>query len=103
MFVNFTEEFVSYVPLNGIGYEADRSTIHHTFVSFTSVQSSEDWIRSSHRFNDGHLSMHHFRDHLFSEENAIRRFVEVDRLKDIYTTTMNVLLRSKHFRLSVKR
>ena len=43
---NFTEECIACAPLNGIGYQSDRSAVHQALLSFTTRQPSEKWIKS---------------------------------------------------------
>jgi len=81
-YANFTEECIACAPLAGVGYEADRSTVHQSLVSFTTGQPSEDWIKQINRYKDGRRSMAALRDHFSGEGNATRRIAEADRLKD---------------------
>ena len=80
-YANFTGERIACVPLAGVGYEADRSTVHQSLVSFTTGQPSEDWIKQINRYKDGRRSMAALRGHFSGEGNATRRIAEADRLK----------------------
>ena len=44
---DFVEETIACTPLNGVAFEADRSTVHQYIISFTTGQTSEDWINQS--------------------------------------------------------
>ena len=41
---DFVDETIACTLLSGVSFEADRSTVHQYIVSFTSGQTSEDWI-----------------------------------------------------------
>ena len=79
---NFTEKCIACAPLTGVSYEADRSTVHQSLVSFTTGQPSEDWIKGSNRHKDGRRDMIALRAHFSGEGNATRRIAEADRLKE---------------------
>jgi len=81
-YCDFTEECITCAPLNGVAYEADRSTVHQSLVSFTAGQPSEDWLKPKAKFKDGRKSMQALRDHFSGEGNASRRVAEADRMKD---------------------
>ena len=81
-YCDFTEECITCTPLSGVAYEADRSTVHQSLVSFTTGQPSEDWLKPKAKFKDGRKSMQALRDHFSGEGNASRRVAEADRMKD---------------------
>jgi len=81
-YANFTEEYIECAPLSGVGYEADRSAVHQSLISFTSGQLSEDWIKSINHFKDGRRGMIALRAHLSGEGNATRGIAEAGRLKE---------------------
>ena len=54
---SYTEECVACAPLTGVAYEADRSRVHQSLVSFTTGQPSEHWIKSVNQYKDGRRSM----------------------------------------------
>ena len=70
---NFVEECIACAPLNGVGYDSDRSAVHQALVSFTSGQPSENWIKSINQYKDGRRSMKKLRDHFTGKGNATRR------------------------------
>lgn len=81
-FANFNEQCIAQAPLDGVIYEADRSSVHQHLVSFTTGQPSENWIKPMLRFRDGRKSMKALCAHFEGEGNATRRIAEADRLRD---------------------
>ena len=79
-FENFTEECISYTPLNCVDYEANRSTVHQSLISFTTCQPLDDWIKHSHMLRDGVRSLTRLRNHFSGEENSTRRITDTARL-----------------------
>ena len=43
-FTSFVEQTIASAPLTGTYYEADRATVHQAILSYTTGQTSEDWI-----------------------------------------------------------
>ena len=84
-YCDFTEECITCAPLSGVAYEADRSTVHQSLVSFTTGQPSEDWLKPKAKIKDGRRSIQALRDHFSGESNTSRRVSEADRVKDILT------------------
>ena len=56
-FTSFVEKTVASAPLKGTFYEADSDTVHQAIVSFTTGETSENWIKSVSRHRDGRKSM----------------------------------------------
>lgn len=81
-FTSFVEKTVASAPLKGTFYEADSDTVHQAIVSFTTGETSENWIKSVSRHRDGRKSMQALRDHFSGEGNVTRRIAEADRLKE---------------------
>ena len=67
--------------MNGVDYEANRSTVHQSLISFTTCQPLDDWIKPSYMLKDKGRSLTHLRDHFSGEENPTRRITGTDRLK----------------------
>lgn len=81
-FTSFVEKTVASAPLKGTFYEADSDTVHQAIVSFTTGETSENWIKSVSRHRNGRKSMQALRDHFSGEGNVTRRIAEADRLKE---------------------
>ena len=79
---NFTSKTIECAPLQGAHYEADRYTVQQQLISFTTGQSSEDWLKSTKKFADGRRSMIALRAHFSGEGNASRNIAETERLRD---------------------
>ena len=79
---DFVEETIACTPLTGVAFEADRSTVHQYIVSFTTGQTSEDWIKPVKRQKNGRVTMQALRDHFKGEGNATRRIAEAERLRE---------------------
>ena len=69
-------------PLTGVAYEADRSRVHQSLVSFTTGQPSEHWIKSVNGYNGGRRSMTALKNHFSGKGNAKRRIAEADCFKE---------------------
>ena len=79
---DFVEETIACTPLNGVAFEADRSTVHQYLVSFTSGETSEEWIKPLNRKKNGRLSMEALRAHFSGEGNATRRIAVAETLEE---------------------
>ena len=66
----FIDETIYCDPLTGTFYDTDKQSIHQKFLSFTTRQLLEDWIKLVARHNDGIRSMTDLRDDFSGEENA---------------------------------
>ena len=79
---DFIEEPIACTQLLGVSFEADRSTVHQYIVSFTSGQTSEDWIKPVKRHKTGRRTMQALCGHFSGEGNATTRIAEAERLRD---------------------
>ena len=61
---------------------ADRTSVFKMIVSFTTGQSSGDWIKSTLRYSDGRLSIEALRRHFSGEGNATCNLAEANRMQD---------------------
>ena len=80
-FSDFIEQTIMQAPLAGTAYYADRVTVQHALVSFTTGQLSETWIKSLARFRDGRRSMKALQAHFSGEGNTSRRIERAEQLK----------------------
>ena len=76
------EEYIACAPLNSIGFQADDKAVQQSLISFTTGQTSEDWIKPVLKFKSGRKSMQALRDHFSGEGNVTRRIAEADRFKE---------------------
>lgn len=79
---DFITKTVACAPLRGEFYTADRLTVFKLIVSFTTGQSSHDWVKDTVRYSDGRRSMKALRAHFAGEGNASRNISDADRLKE---------------------
>ena len=79
---DFVSETIACAPHTGEHYQADRVSVFHMIISFTSGQPSGDWIKSTIRHADGRRSMKALRDHFSGEGNVTRTLAEAEQLCD---------------------
>ena len=79
-FENFNEKCIMKAPLSGVAYEYDCISVHQYFISFTTVQPSENFIRPVLSHSYGSKTMHVLFSHFEGEGNATRMIDEADRL-----------------------
>ena len=78
----FLNQTIACAPLQGEYYQADKASVFNMIISFTTGQSSHDWVKSTVRFADGRRTMKALRDHFEGEGNATRNKAHADRLKE---------------------
>ena len=78
---DFVDETIACAPLNGVNFEADRSTVQQYLVSFTTGEMSEEWIKPLLKKKNGRLSMVALRNHFSGEGNATRRIAVAETLE----------------------
>ena len=78
---DFVDETIAWAPLNGVNFEADRSTVQQYLVSFTTGEMSEEWIKPLLRKKNGRLSMVALQNHFSGEGNATRSIAVAETLK----------------------
>lgn len=60
---NLVDETIAYTPLTCVFFKANRSIVHQYFISFTSGQTSEGWIKPNKRHKNGQRMIQDLRDH----------------------------------------
>lgn len=63
-------------------YTIDRLTVFKLIISFTTGQSSHDWVKDTTWFSDGRRSMKDLCAHFSGEDNALRDISDTDHLKE---------------------
>ena len=80
-FADFIEQTIMQAPLNGTAYLADRVTVQHALITFTTGQLSATWIKSLAKFRDGRRSMEALKNHFAGEGNTTRKIARAEQLK----------------------
>ena len=81
-YATFDEECVAKCPLQGPHFEADARQVHQIITSFTTGETSEQWIKPLRRFQNGRRDFRALRDHYKGEGNITRTIAEAERLRD---------------------
>ena len=80
-FSSGTGATIMQAPLHGTAYLADRVTVQHTVITFTTGQLSATWIKSLTRFRDGRRSMRALENHFAGERNTSRKIAKAELLQ----------------------
>ena len=80
-FPDFIEQTIMQAPLHGTAYLADRVTVQHALITFTTGQLSATWIKSLTKFRDGRRSMRALENHFAGEGNTSQKIARAELLK----------------------
>jgi hypothetical protein len=81
MYLSFNERMIARAPHTGQYYKVDSRRVHNLLTGFLYSESTETWICSLSRFQDGRHDILALRRHYAGEGNSTRRIADAKRIQ----------------------
>lgn len=78
----FMQKCIACAPLEGVAFEADARQVHHLVTACVQGESSEQWIKTIKKFQNGRKDVKALSAHYQGEGNTSRRIAEAERLRE---------------------